>query len=81
MTTLARIARSAWERWKRFGRRVADVQAAIILLVVYFVVTMPFALGARLLRGPFGAVPPGSSGFWTERPHTEHTLDAVTRQY
>ncbi len=78
---LVAFAKAAWERWKRFGRRVADVQAWIILLLVYFVVSLPFALGARLVRGRFGAVPSAASGFWTPRARTEHTLEAVARQY
>ncbi len=75
------LLKAAWARWKRFGRRVADVQAWVILLLVYFVVSAPFVLIARLVRGRFGAVPRGGSGFWSARPRTEHTVDALTRQY
>jgi len=51
------------------------------LLIVYFVVAPPFAVGARLLGGRFGAVPHGGAGFWTERPPTENTLPVASRQY
>lgn len=63
------------------GRAIGDFQARLLLLVVYFVVTPPFAVGTRLLRGRFGAVPRGGAGLWTDRPPTEHTLPGASRQY
>jgi hypothetical protein len=60
---------------------IGDFQARLVLLVVYFLVVPPFALGARLLRGRFGAVPQGATGLWTDRPPTEPTLPAAGRQY
>ena len=39
--------RNLWEWWKRFGKRVGDIQARIILLVFYYVIVAPFALALR----------------------------------
>ena len=44
--------RRLWEGWKRFGKRVADVQARILLMFFYFVVLCPFALLVQLGSDP-----------------------------
>jgi hypothetical protein len=59
--------RRAWIAWKRFGRKVGDFQARVLLGVFYFVVLTPFALAMRgadpmRLRHPS----PG----WRPRPET-----------
>ena len=43
MTVLRRI----WHGWKRFGRKVGDVQARVLLSIFYFVILAPFGLGMR----------------------------------
>jgi hypothetical protein len=43
MTVLRRL----WHGWKRFGKKVGDVQARILLTVFYFVILAPFGLGMR----------------------------------
>jgi len=78
---LRAILEWVWARWTPIARAIGDLQARLLLLIVYFVVTPPFAVGARLLRGRFGAVPHGGAGLWTERPPTENTLPAASRQY
>jgi len=70
-----------WARWEPIARAIGDFQARLLLLVVYFVVTPPFAVGARLLRGRFGGGPHDGAAFWTERPPTQNTLPAASRQY
>jgi hypothetical protein len=39
--------RSAWQAWKRFGKKVGDFQARVLLTVFYFVILAPFGLGMR----------------------------------
>jgi hypothetical protein len=46
--------RAVWEAWRRFGRRLADVQARILLTVFYYVVLAPFALVLRWRTDPLG---------------------------
>ena len=81
MARLRAILGWVWDRWEPVARALGDLQARLLLLFVYFVVTLPFAVGARLLRGPFGAVAASGAGFWTERKPTENTLPAAGRQY
>ena len=81
MVRLRAILGWVWARWTLIARAIGDLQARLLLLIVYFVVAPPFAVGARLLGGRFGAVPHGGAGFWTERPPTENTLPVASRQY
>jgi lipopolysaccharide/colanic/teichoic acid biosynthesis glycosyltransferase len=46
-----------WVRWKRFGRRLGDFQARLILTVLYFVVVAPFALIVRFASDPLSIKP------------------------
>jgi hypothetical protein len=57
--------RRAWKAWKRFGKKVGDLQARIILTVFYFVILAPFGLGMRA-ADPLGLRQPG--GGWRPRP-------------
>jgi hypothetical protein len=43
MTLLRRL----WQGWKRFGRKVGDFQARLLLTIFYFVILAPFGLGMR----------------------------------
>jgi len=63
------------------ARAIGDFQARLLLTLIYFVFMAPFALGARLLLGRFGAAPRDESRLWTERPPTENALPAARRQY
>jgi hypothetical protein len=45
------------ERWRRFGRRMGDFQARLILTVFYFVVVAPFALVVRFAADPLSLKP------------------------
>ena len=81
MVRLRAILGWVWARWTLIARAIGDLQARLLLLIVYFIVAPPFAVGARLLGGRFGAVPHGGAGFWTERPPTENTLPVASRQY
>jgi len=65
----------------RIARAIGDFQARLLLTLIYFLITPPFALAARLLRGRFESVPRGGAGLWTERPPTENTLASARRQY
>src|SRR5918996_105379 len=46
-----------WAGWKRFGRRVGDVQARLLLTGFYFLVVAPFALGVKRQRARAGTAP------------------------
>jgi hypothetical protein len=57
--------RRAWEAWKRFGKKVGDLQARALLTVFYFVILAPFGLGVRA-ADPLGLR--RSGGGWRVRP-------------
>jgi hypothetical protein len=42
-----KLLRRAWEGWKRFGKKVGDLQARVLLTFFYFVILAPFALVMR----------------------------------
>ena len=60
------LLRRGWERWKRFGKKLGDVQARILLTVFYFVILAPFGLGVRA-ADPLGLRRTGE-GWRTRRP-------------
>ena len=60
------VWRRLWAAWKRFAKRVGDIQARILLIVFYFVVLAPFALVVRLTRDPL-ALRHGAGRGWRAR--------------
>ena len=48
------VLRHLWDGWKRFGRKVGDFQARVLLTVFYFVLLAPFALIVRWKADPLG---------------------------
>ena len=61
MTLLRRV----WEGWKRFGKKVGDLQARFLLTIFYFVILTPFALAMRA-ADPLGLRRAGEG--WRVRP-------------
>jgi hypothetical protein len=59
------LLRRAWEGWKRFGKKVGDLQARVLLTIFYFVILAPFGLGMRA-ADPLGLRRAGSG--WRPRP-------------
>lgn len=41
-----------WQRWKRFGRKMGDFQARLLLSFFYFVIIPPFALLIQWFADP-----------------------------
>jgi len=74
------LLRRAWEGWKRFGRRLGDIQARVLLTVFYFTIVAPFALVVRLATDPL-AVRRGTPKGWRPRPEPTGTpLERARRQ-
>ncbi len=70
-----KLLRRAWKGWKRFGKKVGDFQARLLLTVFYFVILAPFALAMRA-ADPLGLRVSGAR--W--RPRDERPAgDPLTR--
>ena len=41
------LLKRLWNGWKRFGKKVGDFQARVLLTIFYFVILAPFGLGMR----------------------------------
>ncbi len=61
-----------WAGWKRFRRKVGNIQARVLLNVFYFVVVAPFALVVKLSSDPLG-LSPKTPKEWRPR-HRDHPL-------
>ena len=46
------LAQAIWQRWKKFGRKVGDIQARLLLSLLYFTIFTPFALVVRWFCDP-----------------------------
>lgn len=73
--------RTFWEAWKRFARRIGDVQARVLLTVFYYLILMPFALVLRWRSDPL-AIKPGTPKGWRTRSESAETpLEQARRQF
>ncbi len=78
---MAGTLRMVWKRWKRFGKRIGDLQARALLTVFYFVLLSPFALALRRWSDPL-AIKPGAAKGWGARPVENGTArERANRQF
>ena len=61
-----KLVRRLWHSWKRFGKKVGDFQARLLLTIFYFVILAPFGLGMRA-ADPLGLRKTGDP-VWRPRP-------------
>lgn len=74
-------AKSLLERWKRFSRRLGDLQARVILSVFYFLIFGPFALILRLASDPL-SLKSGTAKGWLSKSKIEGTpLERAAKQF
>ena len=70
-----------WAGWKRFGRRVGDVQARLLLTGFYFLVVAPFALGVKLSSDPLSLTPKAPKGWRSRTASSGSVLEQARRQF
>ena len=58
------MAKNLWHRWKRLAHRAAEIQAFVLLTIVYWLIVVPIG-GVRKLGGRRT----GEAG-WKTRPPT-----------
>ncbi len=72
--------RQLWEVWKVLARSIGNVQARLILSLLYFGLVGPVALVRRLVADPLGLRRAARDSYWNPRPPAEASLDAARRQ-
>ncbi len=75
-TTRPSRARALWECWRRFAKRIGDIQARALLTLFYFVVLAPFALAVRWASDPL-AIKSATPRGW--RPRSDGDRSPVVR--
>jgi hypothetical protein len=73
------LLRSVWEGWKKVARKIANVQARVLLFLFYFVILAPFALLARWTGDPL-ALKPGAPRGWRPRDDREAVASEQSRR-
>jgi hypothetical protein len=75
------MLRKLWKLWKKFGRKIGDFQARVLLIVFYFVVLGPFALAVRWASDPL-AIKAGTPRGWRLRDDVDSDpTELVRRQF
>ena len=74
------MLRQLWTRWKAFGQKIADLQARLILTLVYFIVVLPFGLVVRWLSDPLVVKSNPRQTMWFPKHVDEPTLENARRQ-
>jgi len=74
-------ARSFWEGWKRFGKKIADIQARALLTFFYFVLLSPFALAVRWWSDPLAIKTHTSKGWCARDEGNETSKERAARQF
>lgn len=74
------LLRMLWEYWKVFAQKLGHFNSRLLLLVFYYVVVSPFALGVKLLSDPLRLS--GQAGHWLQRPvRSGDALSAARREF
>ena len=75
------MRKKLWERWKQIAKKIGDVQARVILTVVYFIIVGPFALILRLAADPL-SLKKSAKPAWHEKPEPkESALKRAMNQF
>ncbi|MCA9980286.1 MAG: hypothetical protein KDD89_05625, partial [Anaerolineales bacterium] len=75
--------RRAWQAWSQFAGEMGNVQGRMFMGYFYFIVVMPFALGAKLLSDPLeGKKQPATTGWHGREPASsdQPTLESTREQ-
>lgn len=70
-----------WTRWKRFGHRIGDFQARVILTLIYFVVLAPYGVVVRLFGDALDVRRTERTTMWIRRKKEEPTVEKARRQF
>jgi hypothetical protein len=68
----------AWEAWKKFGHKIGNFQARIILSIVYAILVLPFGLAARWFSDPLRIKKKPEQ--WLDHPDEAYDLEWARKQ-
>jgi hypothetical protein len=75
------LLQAIWQRWKKFGRKLGDVQARLLLSLLYFTIFAPFSLVVRWLCDPLGIKTVVSRGWGDRSEQSGSPLERASRQF
>ena len=64
----------AWQRWRRFAHRAAEIQSNVLLFLMFYLFVVPASVLFRMRRAD-------ASGGWRALPQQEPGLDEVRSQF
>jgi hypothetical protein len=67
-----------WQAWSRLARQIGNLQARILLTIVYAVVVLPFGVRERLFGDPLRMKK--RPGHWVKHPDDRYDLEWARRQ-
>jgi hypothetical protein len=73
--------RQGWEKWRALSRKAGELQARIILTVLYFTFAAPIGLVRTHLADPLRARKTNQPRAWLPRQTRDLTLDDARRQF
>ena len=69
-----------WHGWKAYGHFLGNVVARVVMMIFYFTVFIPFALGVRWFSDPL-QIKTHPNPFWRRRATSDQKLEDVMRQF
>jgi hypothetical protein len=73
------VLKLLWAWWKPIAHRIGNFQARVILVLFYFLLFAPFALGVKLLSDPL-RLKARAAPEWLQRSRGEGDALAVARR-
>jgi hypothetical protein len=70
-----------WARWRAITAKVGNVQARLLLTLLYFTVAAPFGIGARVCSDPLRSKRRPPRPGWEPRATRGTDLHEARRQY
>ncbi len=71
---LVPVMQRAWQRWRRFAHRAAEVQSNVLLFLMFYLFVVPVSATFRMRRSRV-------SGAWLTLQQQEPGLDEVRSQF
>jgi hypothetical protein len=69
-----------WKGWKAYGHFLGNLIARVAMMIFYFTVFVPFAIGVRLFSDPLQTKTEPAK-LWRSRTTRDQKLEDVMRQF